>query len=240
MSAPSSPASFPELTARTPRAGAVIVAAGAGRRVGGEVRKQYLEIAGEPVLLWALRPFLDHPQIGAVVVVLPPEDVADPPPWLRELEATRVAGGAERGDSVWNGLLALPEEADPVLIHDGARPFVTAQIIDRVLEGARRGGTIAAVRVADTIKVVGEGGRIEQTLDRSRLWQAQTPQGFPREVIFGAYRRARQEGLAATDDAALCERCGVPVSVVEGAAENLKITRAADLLLAEALAHRLR
>ncbi len=236
MSAPSSRASSPEVMAR---AGAVIVAAGVGRRLGGEVRKQYLEIAGEPVLLWAIRPFLEHPEIGAVVVVLPPEDVEDPPVWLRELEVTLVPGGAERGDSVWNGLQALPEEAAPVLIHDGARPFVSAEIIERVLAGARSGGAIAAIRVADTIKQVDEEGRIEETLDRSGLWQAQTPQGFPREVILSAYRQARQEGLQATDDAALCERYGARVVVVEGSAENLKITRPADLVLAEALARRL-
>ncbi|CAN5685917.1 2-C-methyl-D-erythritol 4-phosphate cytidylyltransferase [soil metagenome] len=233
MSALSLRASFPESASR---AGAVIVAAGAGRRLGGEVRKQYLEIAGEPVLLRAIRPFLAHPEIGAVVVVLPPEDVLDPPGWIRELEVTLAPGGAERGDSVWSGLIALPAEADPVLIHDGARPFVSAGIIERVLAGARSGGAIAALRVADTIKVVDEEGRIETTLDRSRLWQAQTPQGFPREVILGAHRRARQDGVAATDDAALCERYGSRVGVVEGSAENIKITRPADLVLAEAVA----
>lgn len=233
MSALSSRASSPETAAR---AGAVIVAAGAGRRLGGQVRKQYLEIAGEPVLLRAIRPFLEHPEIGAVVVVLPPQDVRDPPAWIRELEVTLAPGGAERGDSVWNGLMALSAEADPVLIHDGARPFVSAPIIERVLAGARSGGAIAAIRVADTIKRVGEEGRIEVTLDRSYLWQAQTPQGFPREVILGAYRRARQDGVAATDDAALCELYGASVSVVEGSAENIKITRPADLVLADALA----
>ncbi len=236
MSAPSSRASSPEVAAR---AGAVIVAAGAGRRLGGDVRKQYLEIAGEPVLLWAIRPFLQHPEIGSVVVVLPPEDVLDPPRWIREMEVTLAPGGAERGDSVWNGLQALPADADPVLIHDGARPFVSPEIIERVLAGARSGGAIAAIRVADTIKQVDEEGRIEGTLDRSRLWQAQTPQGFPRDVILGAHRRARRDGVAATDDAALCERYGSPVRVVEGSAENIKITRPADLVLAEALARRL-
>ncbi|HEV2131811.1 MAG TPA: 2-C-methyl-D-erythritol 4-phosphate cytidylyltransferase [Longimicrobiaceae bacterium] len=236
MSALSSGASSPEAAVR---AGAVIVAAGAGRRLGGEVRKQYVEIAGEPVLLRAIRPFLRHPEIGAVVVVLPPEDVEDPPAWIRELEVTLAPGGAERGDSVWNGLMALPAEANPLLIHDGARPFVSLEVIERVLAGARSGGAIAAIRVADTIKRVDDEGRIEATLDRSRLWLAQTPQGFPREAILGAHRRARQEGVAATDDAALCERYGSRIRVVEGSPENIKITRPADLVLAEALARRL-
>jgi 2-C-methyl-D-erythritol 4-phosphate cytidylyltransferase len=218
------------------RAGAVIVAAGAGRRVGGTVRKQYLEIAGEPVLLHAVRPFVEHPQIGAVVVVLPAEDAADPPAWLTALGVHVVAGGEERGDSVWNGLAALPEALDPVLIHDGARPFITTAVIDRVLAAIDgECGAIAALPVADTIKEVDAGGRITATPERSRLWQAQTPQGFPREMIVSAHRRARAEGLAATDDAALCERYGHTVCVVEGAAENLKITRPTDLALAAAL-----
>jgi 2-C-methyl-D-erythritol 4-phosphate cytidylyltransferase len=205
--------------------------------MGGDVRKQYLEILGEPVLLRAVRSFLDHPAIAAVVVVLPPEDAAHPPPWLAELPTRVVAGGAERGDSVWNGLAALPADADPILVHDGARPFVSAGVIARVVAGAAAGGALAAVPVTDTIKQVDEDGRVTDTPDRTRLWQAQTPQGFPRATLFRAYREAREAGLQATDDAALCERLG-PVRVVMGAPENIKITRPADLLLAEALARR--
>lgn len=221
------------------RAAAVIVAGGAGRRIGGELRKQYLEVAGEPILLRALRPFLLHPGVGAVVVVLPADDAARPPAWLAELPVRVVAGGEERGDSVWNGLLATPEEAPVVLVHDGARPFVTAEVIGRVLEAARTGPVIAAVPVADTIKEVGPDGVVRATPERSRLWQAQTPQGFPRGLLLDAHRRARGEGFRATDDAAVCERYGIPVRVVEGAAENLKVTRPADLAVAEALARRL-
>lgn len=217
-------------------AGVVVVAGGSGRRVGGAVAKQFLAVGGEPLLLRALRPFLRHPGIGSVVVVLPPEVEAEPPPWLRDLEVRIAAGGAERSDSVWNGIQALPAEADPVLIHDGARPFVSADIIERVLAGARHGPTIAAIAVADTIKEVSAEGWIEGTPDRARLWQAQTPQGFPRRTIVEAHRRARAEGVPATDDAALVERLGQRVRVVQGAAENIKITRPADLVFAEALA----
>lgn len=207
--------------------------------MGGGVRKQYLEVGGEPILLRAVRAFVRHPGIGAVVVVLPPDDAASPPAWLAELGVVVVAGGEERGDSVWNGLAATPEEAGAVLVHDGARPFVTAEVIDRVLEGARGGAVLAALPVTDTLKEVAPGGLVTGTPDRARFWQAQTPQGFPRAVILEAHRRARAEGVRATDDAALCERYGIPVRVVEGAAENLKVTRPADLRVAEALARRL-
>jgi 2-C-methyl-D-erythritol 4-phosphate cytidylyltransferase len=202
--------------------------------MGGAVRKQYLEVGGIPVLLRAVRPFIGHPRIGSVVVVLPPEDVDAPPAWLAGL--ILVAGGAERGDSVWNGLRATPADAPAVLVHDGARPFVSAEIIDRVLDACVEGGAIAAVQVTDTVKEVGPGGVILGTPDRSRLWRAQTPQGFPRAALVRAYERAREEGVAATDDAALFERYCGPVRVVAGSERNLKVTRPADLVLAEALA----
>lgn len=217
---------------------AVIVAGGSGRRMGAPVRKQYLEILGEPVLLRAVRPFVDHPGVGEVVVVLPEEDAGSPPSWLVELGLRVVAGGDERGDSVWNGLAAVRADSDAVLIHDGARPFVSSAVIDRVLAGARTGGVIAAVPVTDTIKEV-EGDRIVGTPERARLWQAQTPQGFPRVLLLDVYTRARTEGVAATDDAALLERYGHAVRVVEGAPENVKITRPTDLYVAEALARSL-
>jgi 2-C-methyl-D-erythritol 4-phosphate cytidylyltransferase len=204
--------------------------------MGGAVRKQYLEVGGIPVLQRAVTAFIGHPRIGSVVVVLPPEDVQTPPAWLAELPVTLVAGGAERGDSVWNGLLATPQDAPTVLVHDGARPFVTAEIIDRVLDACAEGGAIAAVQVTDTIKEVGPGGVVLGTPDRARLWSAQTPQGFPRAALVRTYERAREEGVAATDDAALFERYCGPVRVVAGSERNLKVTRPADLAVAEALA----
>jgi len=213
----------------------VIVAGGSGRRVGGPVRKQYLEIDGVPVLLRAVRPFLDHPRIHQTVVVLPADDVEAPPPWLAGLGVRIVAGGAERGDSVRNGLAALPDDVGLVLVHDGARPFVSRGVIDRVLKAAPL-GAIAAVPVTDTIKQVDEDGTIAGTPDRARLWQAQTPQGFPRAGLLRAYERAREDGVAATDDAALYERYVGPVRVVMGSYRNLKVTRPADLPVAEALA----
>ncbi|HET7233354.1 MAG TPA: 2-C-methyl-D-erythritol 4-phosphate cytidylyltransferase [Longimicrobium sp.] len=211
------------------------MAGGAGRRVGGPVRKQYLEIAGQPVLLRAILPFLRHPRIHQTVVVLPADDAAAPPSWLPP-GIVVTAGGAERGDSVWNGLQSVGDDVDRVLVHDGARPFVTAEVIDRVLDACADGGAIAAVPVTDTIKQVDSDGIITGTPERARLWQAQTPQGFPRAALVRAYQRARDEGVAATDDAALFERDGGTVRVVTGSYRNLKVTRPEDLPVAEALA----
>lgn len=218
------------------RAAAVIVAGGAGTRFGGPVRKQYLHVGGQPVLLRAIRPFLHHPRISSVVVVLPPDDVADPPAWLADLPVRIVPGGAERGDSVRNGLLALSEDVTRVLIHDGARPFVSSDIIDRVLDACADGGAIAAVPVTDTIQQVDAAGVIIHTPDRSVLWHAQTPQGFPRAGILQAYWQAQEEGISGTDDAGLYARFIGPVRVVMGAYDNLKVTRPEDLRIAEAIA----
>jgi 2-C-methyl-D-erythritol 4-phosphate cytidylyltransferase len=218
------------------RAAAVIVAGGAGTRLGGPVRKQYMRIGGQPVLLRAILPFLHHPRIHQTVVVLPADDVADPPEWLAGLPVRIVAGGAERGDSVLAGLRAVAEDVHRVLIHDGARPFVSTDIIDRVLDAD--GGAIAAVPVTDTIQQVDASGVIVHTPDRSALWQAQTPQGFPRAGILDAYHRAAAEGVAATDDAGLYARYAGPVRVVMGAYDNLKVTRPDDLPIAEAIAAR--
>jgi 2-C-methyl-D-erythritol 4-phosphate cytidylyltransferase len=216
-----------------PRAAAIVVAGGSGRRIGGAVRKQYLEVGGRPVLLRAVLPFLHHPRISHVVVVLPPGDAANPPAWLASLGVRIVAGGAERGDSVWNGLRETREDDDVVLVHDGARPFVDRDVIDRVLDAVP---AIAAVPVTDTIKQVDDAGTIVATPDRARLWQAQTPQGFPRDALVRAYARAREEGVGATDDAAVYERYAGPVRVVRGSYRNLKVTRPEDLPVAEALA----
>lgn len=230
-----------QVTTGAPRAAVVMPAGGAGRRMGGAgkgVRKQYLELLGEPIIVHALRPFLAHPEIGWVVVALPEEDLTDPPEWLTTLDPRirLVAGGAERGDSVRLALEAVPEEAEVVLVHDAARPLVSREVIDRALEAALGGvGAVAAVPLADTLKEVDDEGRITATPDRRRFWRAQTPQVFPRTMLLDAARRALADGYAATDDAALVEHYGGRVIVVEGAPENLKVTTPADLAVAETL-----
>lgn len=220
------------------RTAAIIVAGGSGRRLGTATPKQYLVLAGEPILLRAIRPFLGHPGIEEVILVLPEADADRPPEWLESLPTTIVAGGAERGDSVWNGLQHLSSDIETVLIHDGARPFVSREIIDRVIEAAAKGASITAVPVTDTIKVADSDGLVTGTLDRNHLWRAQTPQGFPAELIRQAYTSARNKGIRATDDAALCEQLAIPVRLVEGSPQNMKITDATDLTIAEAIASR--
>ena len=217
------------------RVAAVIVAGGSGARMGGPVRKQYLELAGMPILQRAIL-CVSHPtRVHQVVVVLPPDDVAAPPRWLAEMGVTIVAGGPERGDSVWNGLTAVSRDIGYVLIHDGARPIVTVGTLYELLDSAPQ-AVIAAVPVTDTIHEVDETGTIVGTPDRARLWQAQTPQGFPLEGLLRAYRRARAEGFAGTDDAAVYARYEGPVRVVMGSYQNIKVTRREDLPVAEALA----
>lgn len=218
------------------RVAAVVPAGGSGSRMGGAgVRKQYLELAGEPILVRAIRPLLEDTRIEWVVVALPAEDVESPPFALPE-GVVAVAGGADRGDSVRRALAAVPAPADVVLIHDGARPLLSAAVVDRTLGAVTGGaGAIAAVRVMDTLKRVSGEGVITATVDRSELWRAQTPQAFPRAMIVDAYGRAAAEGVEATDDAALVERYGGRVVVVEGDTSNIKVTRPEDLALADLL-----
>ena len=226
-----------------PDAGAVIVAAGAGVRAGPGEPKQFRPILGVPMLVRALRPFTSHPAVGQVVVVVPAGFEVRPPEWLGKLVGERlslVAGGATRAQSVRAGLRALSSHAAVVLVHDAARPFVGRETIDAVLERARAGlGAVAAIQVTDTVKDV-EQGRITKTVTRDRLWRAQTPQGFPREMIERAYRELANGDTAPTDDAELCERAGFSVEVVPDSPYNLKVTTADDFRVAEALARELR
>ena len=235
MSRPTGDPSNSEEGKRT--VGVVVPAAGSGQRMGG-LPKPFLELSGEPILMRALRPFLAHPGVREVVVPLPTAHAESPPAWLMEAdERIRVvAGGETRRDSVWAGLQALSDALDVAVVHDGARPLVSRDVIGRCIDLAGRGvGGVAGVPVVDTIKEVDGGGRVVATPDRSRFWQAQTPQAFPLGVIMDAYRRAFTEDFPATDDSALVERVGGRVVMVESSGENLKITRPEDLEIAELL-----
>jgi 2-C-methyl-D-erythritol 4-phosphate cytidylyltransferase len=220
--------------------GVVIVAAGAGVRAGSGEPKQFRSIAGIPLLLRALRPFTSHPEVARVTIALPAGIADDPPEWLRAVRGERVAfvtGGATRVDSVRAALRALAPDAQIVLVHDAARPFVSRETIDAVIACARSGvGAVAAVPMSDTIKQIGQGARIARTVARDTLWRAQTPQGFPRPMLEAAYGRLRGDDPPPTDDAELCERAGFPVNVVADSAHNLKVTTADDFRLAEAFA----
>jgi len=212
---------------------ALIVAAGRGQRFGGNQPKQYAPLAGVRLLRHSLKTFAGHADVSGVRAVIHPDD--------RDLynEAARgldllepVAGGASRQESVLRGLESLSGEApDRVLIHDGARPFVSGDVIDRVLAGLDDSlGAIAALPVVDTLKR-GRDGRVAGTQDRAGLWAAQTPQGFRYGEILAAHRDAVGEEL--TDDAAVAERAGLAVALVQGSRENLKVTSQDDLRAAE-------
>lgn len=219
--------------------GIVIVAGGSSTRAGGQELKQFRWVAGKPALLHSLQTFMARPDVVSVVCVLPMSHAADPPPWIFQCDIDRLmvsVGGRTRTESVANGLDDLPDEAEIVLVHDAARPLVGDDTIDRVITSVRAGNcAIAAVPVVDTLKEVDDAGRIVRTIPREHLWRAQTPQGFPRAVIQRAHREAHAQHINATDDAALCERLGIPVLVVRGSERALKITEEADFARAEAL-----
>ena len=221
----------------------LVVAGGRGERLGGGVLKQYREIAGVPMLLRALRPFVSHPEVAQVVIALPAAHAAAPPEWLAMLDGDAlsiVSGGDSRGESVRNALGVLRDECSIVLVHDGARPFVERATIDGVIRAARTGdGAVAAVPLSDTLKEAdATDGWVSRTIPREHLWRAQTPQGFPREVLAAAYERAGEAAGAATDDAALVEQSGHKVRIVADSPRNFKITTLDDLALAELWARR--
>lgn len=216
-------------------AAALVVAAGRGHRFGAELPKQFLSLAGKPVLRHALEAFAAHPAIAVVQTVIHPDDRGLYEDAAAGLDLRPPADGGEtRQDSVRLGLAALADLAPKrVLIHDAARPFVSGEIIDRVLAGLdRHPGVIPAVPVADTLKRV-EDGAISGTVDRSGLWRAQTPQGFRYADIVAAH--ADLAGRELTDDAALLEAAGLTVGIVEGAERNFKITSKDDMERAEGL-----
>jgi 2-C-methyl-D-erythritol 4-phosphate cytidylyltransferase len=219
--------------------GVVIVAGGSGQRTGSTELKQFRWVAGKPALLHSVQAFMARPDVALVVVVLPKAYAADPPPWLFQCDVDRLlisVGGAERHESVVNGLEDLPEEVVVAVVHDAARPLVTDDTIARVIDEARRGhGAVAALPVVDTLKEVDEAGRIVRTVDRARLWRAQTPQAFPRTLLEAAHVAARRDGVGATDDAALVERIGGTVVVVRGSERAMKITDPGDFARADAL-----
>jgi 2-C-methyl-D-erythritol 4-phosphate cytidylyltransferase len=220
-----------------PDVAVIIPAAGTGRRLGG-MAKPFVELGGEPILRRTLRPFLDEPRVGWIVIALPTAIVVDPPHWLTSLDPriALVRGGTERMHSVRLALDAVPDEAAVVLVHDAARPLVSSDLIRRAIVAAAAGRcVIAAVPATDTIQRVDTEGRIIETPDRSELWLAQTPQAFPRSCLAAAADNAVRTGFLATDDAALVIRAGGTVHVIGGERDNIKVTEPADLILAEAL-----
>lgn len=227
------------MAARPPNVGVLIPAGGRGERAGPGDPKQFRLIGGIPMLLRALRPFARHPRVRSIVVALPEPDATAPPDWLGELIGDRlrvVPGGTTRRESVGCALRALDPACTVVLVHDAARPFVTLDDIDAIIEAVDTGrAAIVALPVSDTLKRADADHRIVETVPRERLWQAQTPQGFPRTLLERAYEEPARGAKAATDDAALVEALGADVMVVPGRTANLKVTTPEDFRLAEAL-----
>lgn len=220
------------------RVTAIIAAAGAGKRLGSAAPKQLLDLGGKTILARSIDAFDSHPSISDIVVVLPPDLVAagaDAYVGPTSRPVVIAAGGARRQDSVANAFAVVDPSAEVVLIHDAARPFVTARIIDRTIEAASTfGAAIAAIEASDTVKRVERhpyGALVVETIPRSTIFLAQTPQGFRREVLADAVALGRS-GVEATDEAALAERAGHPVHIVEGDPDNVKITTEQDLMAA--------
>jgi 2-C-methyl-D-erythritol 4-phosphate cytidylyltransferase/2-C-methyl-D-erythritol 2,4-cyclodiphosphate synthase len=226
------------------RTTAIIAAGGRGRRLGASVPKQLLAIGGRPMLQLSVEAFANHARVDALVVVLPAEVVETPPDYLRHgpKPIRLVVGGERRQDSVANGLAAIDERTDVVVVHDAARPFVDADLIDRAIDGAvQSGAAICAIQARDTVKVAERDAAdaenrawIGHTLPRDVVFLAQTPQAFRRDVLADAVRLG-QAGVEATDEAFLAEQSGHRVRLVEGSARNIKITSADDLALAQSL-----
>ena len=223
---------------------AVVPAAGQGTRMGGSARKQYLALGGVPLLVLSLKVLQQVESIREIILSVPECDkdycwreIVNPFGLKKVTQV--VSGGQRRQDSVRHGLLAISDQPDMVLIHDGVRPFIDAGLVERVISCAEHtGAAVMAMPIHDTVKRVDEQGVIQETLKREELWNIQTPQVFRYDWLCEAHHYAQQENLNVTDDAALIEQMRHPVSVVEGSCFNIKITRPDDLIFGEAILNR--
>ena len=221
------------------RVGVIIPAAGAGRRMGGGVSKPFIKLSGQPILLRSVLPFEETAAVDVVVIVAAKRFC----PAVRKLVAKHhlrktvdvVEGGKERQDSVWSGLQALAlRDVDIVLIHDAARPFVDSGLIKRIIAAALRyGAAIPGIPFIDTVKSAAKDEFVDATIDRAVLRRIQTPQGFAFDTLFGVFRGAMKNREYGTDEATLLERRGIPVKILIGSGENVKITTPEDLQMAE-------
>jgi 2-C-methyl-D-erythritol 4-phosphate cytidylyltransferase len=219
---------------------AIIVAAGKGTRMGAKVDKLWLEVAARPVVAHTWQKFNDAACVDEIILVVRDgmqrhfTELAGQFHFQKKFRL--VAGGAERQDSVWNGLAAVSPKTEIVAIQDAARPCTSAELIAATIDAAREtGAAVAAQPVADTIKETADGKIISRTVDRSKLWSVQTPQTFRVEIIRRAIAAAREKNLVFTDDTAACELIGQPVRLVKSAAPNPKVTVPADLPFVESL-----
>ncbi|MBI3004645.1 MAG: 2-C-methyl-D-erythritol 4-phosphate cytidylyltransferase [Ignavibacteriales bacterium] len=214
---------------------AIIPAAGSGSRLGAKVKKQFLPLQGKPVIIHTLRQFEFCPDIDEVAVAVPESSIVQMEAFVSEYRLHKVskvlAGGERRQDSVARVLSRLVlKDSDVVVVHDGVRPFVSPKKISQVIKACRtHDAAVLAVQPKDTIRRSNGGGFFDQTLDRTALWLVQTPQAFKASLLKKAFDKARKEKFYSTDEAALVERCGVKVKIVEGSYDNIKITTQEDL-----------
>lgn len=220
----------------------VIVAGGSGKRMGNPLKKQFIKIKDKEILAYTIEAFNDLEEISEIVVVTGEEDINKVEKEIvnrynYHKVSKVVAGGKERQDSVYNGLMATSEDAKYVMIHDGARPFVSKEVLLRAIQKTKEcKATIVAVPVKDTIKIVNtEGDTVEETPQREKLWAVQTPQSFEKRLLVAAYESANKKGLQVTDDSMVVEAYGKQVHVVLGDYTNIKMTTPEDLIIGETI-----
>ena len=225
------------------KVGAIIPAAGRGKRIGASIPKQFLEIQGRPLLHHTLTVFASCKLIDYVVLVMPRADVNEVgEDWINKYKIVQevVVGGEQRQDSVYNGFNSLEKGTDIVVVHDGVRPFTTPQMITATVEAAQQyGAAITAIPVSDTVKQAADGF-VKQTVSRDGLWRVQTPQAFQHGLLQQAFKKARKDSYYGTDEGSLVEYLGERVKIVPGSELNIKITRKEDLVLGESLLSRIR
>jgi 2-C-methyl-D-erythritol 4-phosphate cytidylyltransferase len=218
---------------------AIVPAGGHGSRMGSRRPKQYLRLGAAPILVATLRALARASSLRGIVVAVPAAHVAATRRLLARARVPKildvVAGGADRQESVWRGLQRVPDHARIVIVHDAVRPFITPELVERVRAAAAGGAATCGMPVRDTVKRVAQGA-VSSTVEREGLWLTQTPQAFARALLWEAHDKARRDGFAGTDDAVLVERLGMPVAMVTGLAQNLKITTPEDLRTARAWA----
>ena len=228
---------------RNMKISAIVPAAGAGERMGASVRKQFLLLQGQPIFLYTIRRLAASPLIGEIVLAAPRgdlEQVADMVAGAGLGLPVKIApGGSARQESVASGMGYTDPSAELILVHDGVRPFVSAELVAKVAAAAEKtGAAVAGCRARDTLKR-SRDGRLGETIPRDDAVHIQTPQCFRRAILIQALEAAEREGFSATDESSLVQRLGMDVAVVEAPFWNIKITTAEDMVLAEALAKRL-
>jgi len=224
---------------------AIITAAGYGRRVGGQKKKQFLLLGGVPILVHTLEKFQSSNLITDIILIAPNEDIEFcKKEFLLKYNFTKlkkiVSGGKKRQDSVSNGLKEVSQDTEIIVVHDGVRPFISSRLLETsIKEAIKKGAAVAAIPVNDTLKKISAQGMLENGLNRDSIWRIQTPQVFKKEILIHAFEKARQDDFYGTDESSLVARIGNSVHIVKGSELNIKITTPEDMILAESIFHSL-